>query len=85
MKRLPDSTRASELILRGHDGQAMHALMNLNTRLARLLVSAMDDPSALHQASHTVDGVRRNLAYREYMAAKVRRLEAILDLLEGLL
>jgi hypothetical protein len=84
-RRLPDYTRASELILRGHDGQAMHALMNLTRRVARLLVEALDDPSALHQGSHTVDSTRRTRAYREYMAAKVRRLEALVDLLEGTL
>jgi hypothetical protein len=84
MPRLPDSTRASDLILAGRDRQAMHALLNLQRRVFQIMVAAMDDQSVAHQQAHTVDGVRRTAEWRRYHAGRVRRLEAMVDLLGGL-
>lgn len=85
IRRLPDSTPASDLILRGHDRQAMHAMMDLHRRMARLLVQVLDDGSALHSGAHTLDGRRRSRDEREFLAAKVRRIEALVELIGGLL
>lgn len=83
-RRLPEHTRASDLILAGRDAQAMHALLNLQRRVGQILVDAMDDFGVAHQQAHTVDGVRRKADWRRWQAQRVRRLEAMVDLMEGM-
>ena len=84
MKRLPDSTRASDLILAGKDAQAMHALMNLQRRLLEAAARQWDDESVPHQQSHTLDGVKRDKGWRLWHAKRARTLEAVVELLEGM-
>jgi hypothetical protein len=85
VRRLPDRTPASSLILEGRDEQALHALVDLTRRACELCVEALEDGSLMHQQVHTVDGHRRTKEARRALAERVRRLEAVVDLLRGTL
>lgn len=81
MKRAPDSTRASDLILQGRYAQAAHATANLHRKLFDLLVGSLDDGSPFHQILHFADGRRHRKVERESLARDVRSIEALYELL----